>query len=93
VNYFRFLAWADSGPAQEFMALVPSDTAELADVWISTNPAIHEQPQVSWEMFKKSKVKFSYSSPSGVRLVNAGELPNAVEYFEAACRAIMPKRP
>jgi hypothetical protein len=92
-KYFRFLAWSDSGPASEYTAVVAPEAPVLGEVWVSPNPAVNEQPQNLWGMLKTSRVKFSYSTPSGVRSVKAGDLPTAVEYFEAACRSIMPKRP
>ena len=92
-NYFQFLAWSDSGPAQKFTAVVPPEMPEFGEVWVSTSPAIHEEPQILWGMFKTSRVKFSYSTPSGVRSVKAGDLPTAVEYFETACRSMRPKTP
>ena len=92
-SYFRFLAWSDSGPAQEFTAVWKDDQSERGEMWVSTNPAINEEPEMLWRMFKTSRVKFSYSTPSGHRSVKAGDLPTAVEYFENACRSIMPKRP
>jgi hypothetical protein len=92
-NYFRFLAWSDSGPAQEFTALVPPEMPEFGELWVSTNPAIYDKPEVLWDMFKTSRVKFSYSTPSGFRTVKAGDLPTAVAYFENACGSIRPKHP
>jgi hypothetical protein len=97
-DYVRFLAWSDTGPAQEFTALVLPDRSPeltLAQLDVSTNPASHSEnkSEVLWDMFKTSKVKFSYSTPSGLRSVKAGDLLTAVEYFETACRSIMSKRP
>jgi hypothetical protein len=53
-NYFRFLAWSDSGPAQEFTALVAPERPDFGEVWVSTNPAINEGPQILWGTFKTS---------------------------------------
>jgi hypothetical protein len=91
ISQMQFRAWADDQPSFEFLAPVRPELPTSAEVWVSLNPNIHEWPERLWKIFKGARVRFSYSTTSGVETFDARDLPAASALFEQLCVDIIPK--